>query len=93
MSDADLAALEQRVTEKLAAAMPKWDLPDNPSLPPVPIEAPDLPDDWPQFPRERWAIYPARRAYALTLADKLIDMGQLSEAGLLIAIGGRERIS
>lgn len=93
MTDVDLAALEQRVTEKLAAVQPKWDLPDIPSLPPLPVEVPDLPDDWPQFPRERWAIAPARRAKALCLADVLIDQGKLSGAGWLVAYGGKERIS
>ena len=92
MTDADLAALEQRVTEKLAAAMPKWDLPEVAPLPDF-SKVPPLPEGWPEFPHPRWMVYPARRAYALTLADRLIDMGQLSEAGLLIAIGGKERTS
>ncbi|PEH74614.1 hypothetical protein CRM89_00230 [Nocardia sp. FDAARGOS_372] len=93
MSDADLAALEQRVTEKLAAARPKWDLPDIPALPAEAVEAPPLPDYWPQFPWERWAIAPARRAQALVLADKLIDQGKLAEAGWLVGYGGKVRIS
>lgn len=93
MTDVDLAALERRVTEKLADAMPKWDLPDDP-LPPLDFSAiPTLPDDTPQFPRERWAIAPARRAQALILADKLIDQGKLSEAGWLVGYGGKVRIS
>ncbi|MEU2013080.1 hypothetical protein [Nocardia sp. NPDC019302] len=93
MSDADLNALEQRVTEKLLAAMPKWDFPEW-DLPPVDFtQAAPLPADWPQFPRERWAIQPARRAAALTLADTLIDQGRLSEASFLVERGGKVRIS
>lgn len=49
--------------------------------------------DVPQFPRERWAVYPARRAHALALAGRLIDFGKLAEAGWLIGYGGKERIS
>lgn len=97
MSDeaqAALLELEQRVTAKLQAALPKWDLPDDPlegwklaaSIEP-------LPGDVPQFPREQWVIQPARRAQALVLADRLIDIGNLTEAGWLVYYGGKMRIS
>lgn len=96
-----LAELERRVTEKLMAALPQWDLPPDPMPDPAEFwrravedaDVPPLPDDWPQFPRERWIIYPARRAYALIMADKAIDLGHLSEAGFLVQYGGKERIA
>ncbi|BAD56355.1 hypothetical protein [Nocardia farcinica] len=93
-SRAALAELEQRVTEKLHAAMPKWDLPADlpavviPDYVPNGAERPEL-----EYPRERWITYPARRAHALVLADRLIDAGKLSEAALLVSRGGRERIA
>jgi hypothetical protein len=88
-----LDELEQRVTKKLTAALPKWPVPDDP-LPPMDFSlVPPLADDVPQFPRERWLTYPARRARALVMADKAIDLGMLSEAGLLVQYGGKERIS
>ncbi|PEH74617.1 hypothetical protein CRM89_00245 [Nocardia sp. FDAARGOS_372] len=93
-SRAALAELEQRVTEKLHAAMPKWDLPADlpavviPDYVPNGAERPEL-----EYPRERWITYPARRAQALVLANRLIDDGKLSEAALLVSRGGRERIA
>lgn len=92
MSDVDLAGLEQRVTEKLLAALPKLDLPDD--LPPLDFSrVSSLATDWPQYPRAQWIVWPVRRAVALTLADRLIDFGRLSEASFLIEHGGKERIS
>ncbi len=95
MTDAEnaLAALEQRVREKLIAANqaahPEWaDIPD-----PMESWTSPLPADWPQFPRERWMIRPAHRAMALILANKLIDQGKLAEAGALVQYGGKERIA
>lgn len=93
MSDV-LQDLEVRVTEKLAAALPKWDLPPDPMddwTPPT--DLPPLPEGWPQFPRERWVVYPKRRMWCLLLADKAIDHGNLAEAGFLIQYGGKDRIS
>ncbi|WP_330253112.1 hypothetical protein OG874_00405 [Nocardia sp. NBC_00565] len=100
MSEA-LTELEQRVTAKLYAALPQWELPPDPLQDPAEFwrraveeaDVPPLPDDWPQFPREQWITYPARRAYALLLADNAIDHGYLSEAGFLVQYGGKERIS
>ncbi|WP_029923933.1 hypothetical protein [Nocardia otitidiscaviarum] len=89
-----LSELEQRVTAKLNAALPQWDLP--PDLMPAESQwrgVPPLPDDWPQFPRERWVTYPSRRAKALILADKAIDIGRLADAGFLVRFGGKERIA
>jgi len=98
MSDVDLEALTRRVTDKLIAANQAahpWlaDMAESWAVPQFSYEAPQLPEDWPQFPREQWAILPARRAVALTLADRLIDDGKLSEAGWLVAYGGKTRIS
>jgi len=96
-----LADLEQRVREKLIvanqAAHPEWaELAASfAEWVPKSIEldlVPPLPDDWPQFPREKWITYPNRRTYGLLLADKAIDLGHLAEAGWLLQYAGKERI-
>lgn len=92
MSNEALAELEQRVIEKLRAATPGGEM-SEPAQFPVPGNLPPLPDDVPQFPRPRYVYSSARRAHALCLADVLIDQGKLSDAAMLIEIGGRERIA
>ncbi|WP_280389291.1 hypothetical protein [Nocardia wallacei] len=96
-TESALADLTARVFEKYAAAwQAAWPLPDDPlewwSVPPA-APVPPLPPGWPQFPRERWVIYPLRRTYCLILADHAIDHGRLAEAGFLIQYGGMDRIS
>lgn len=92
-----LQDLERRVTEKLIAANraahPEWaavtvTLSEVGTLPP-----PELPADWPQFPREQWITYPHRRTCGLILADRAIDLGLLAEAEWLVQYAGRERIA
>lgn len=99
MSDT-LQDLERRVTEKLIAANqaahPEWaNLPDPMEVwAKAPLEEmPPLPEGWPQYPREQWVTYPARRAHALILADNAIDHGYLAEAGWLVQYAGKERIA
>lgn len=104
MSDTDtvLADLEKRVGERFAAAWQSlWPLPDDLMeswrswrSDTVALEpAEQLPDDWPQFPPERWAILPAARARALMLAERCIDLGELGYAGWLLQYGGKVRLS
>lgn len=97
MPEADtLATLEARVREKLAAAMPKWDFPDGPDwsewLTDIELQPVTEPTD-PQFPRERWVIYPNRRMVSLIIAENAIRIGHLSEAVFLLEYGGRVRIA
>lgn len=53
----------------------------------------------PQFPREQWAIQPARRTVVLMLCDRLIDIadqlddGQWHQLGFLMQYGGKVRLS
>ena len=89
----ELAALEQRVTEKLHAALPEWPVADDPMSKLEFLEPVAIPSDWPQFPRARWVTYPGRRAVSLTLAGALIERGLLAEAATLLEYGGRERIA
>lgn len=78
-AEEDLAALEERVGAKWAAAAlartqiwPAVDLDafsiDTWLVNPGPIEPPQL-----QFPREQWVSYPTRRMVALTVCDRLLD--------------------
>lgn len=88
-----LAEYEQRVTAKLAAALPEWPVPDDPFGEWLPEPVPDLPADWPQWPLEQWVISPARRGHCLVMADVLIDRGELALAGWLVQYGGKERVA
>ena len=99
----ELETLEQRVGEKWAAAAatraPQWDLDDDPL---------DLsnwstgdPDTAPvmQFPRERWASYPAKRTATLLMCEKLLDHADelTDQVWVLLCAamfyGGRTRIA
>lgn len=101
-----LDELERRVGEKWVAAaaarMPQWDVPEFD----VDWEAwfgtldtaGALPDDWPQFPREQWARYPAKRTVVLLIADRMLDFDELTddqwiELCWLMQYGGKTRIA
>lgn len=90
----ELAAIEQRVFEKLRAAIPQWPLPEC-ALDDAPEPLPDIPDIpiEHQFPRPQWVIHPGRRAHCLVMAEWAVDHGLLWEAGFLLDFGGRERVA
>lgn len=90
-TDELIAELDQRVAEKLAAILPVWELPDEPVIEWGPVEP--LPEDWPQFPRERWCILPAARVRALCLAEKLLEQNEVGYAAYLYHYGGKMRMS
>lgn len=98
-----LDELEHRVGEKWATVAatrtPQWELPDNPfdfsewmTIDPGLIRVP-------QFPRERWASYPAKRTLALMVCDTLLDrVDELTDEQwmmvcLAMQYGGKTRIS
>jgi hypothetical protein len=100
-----LADLEQRVVEKWVKAAadrgPIWPaaeamdcgswLTDTDTAP--------LPAYVPQFPREQWLVYPARRTLALIMCEQTLDSGQeLSDSEwsllcLTMWYGGKTRIA
>jgi hypothetical protein len=58
---------------------------------------PPLPDT-PQFPREQWVSYPAKRTAALMVADRLLDFDELTDEQwiqlcLLMQYGGKTRVA
>ena len=97
----DLEELERRVTEKWVAAAakraPEWELPDlwafdfSNWL----AHPPALPNNWPQFPREQWLVYPEKRRVTLLICDKALDQDLSDEEWihvcLLMQYGGKER--
>lgn len=93
--------MEQRVTEKFAAAAfaridPQWKLDVGEWTFPD-FEFEPLPPGTPQFPREQWVTYPNRRMVTLTLIDRALDLEltdeQWTQLTFLMGFGGRERIA
>lgn len=101
-ASSDLAELERRVGEKWVAAvavrLPEFELldlggwADSASLSfPVTVG--------PQFPRETWASYPAKRTVTLLLCEKLLDnAAELTDEQwitlcLAMQYGGKTRLS
>lgn len=95
-----LAELELRVGDKwmtvASERTPDWPSPDIDfdmgSWQDLPI-----PDDVPQFPRERWAAYPTKRMVVLMLCDHALDFElneeQWIQVCLLMQYGGKTRLS
>lgn len=101
MSD-DLRELERRVGEKWAAAatarIPERELPVFDIHMSAWQNLPPLPPGTPQFPREQWASYPARRTAALLAADRMLDFDELTDEQwmdvcLVMQYGGKTRIA
>lgn len=98
-----LDELEQRVGEKWATAAAARLTPL-----PGPFDFTDW-TDWatiepdalttvPQFPREQWASYPARRTVTLMICDRMLDFDELTDEQwaqvcLLMQYGGKTRLT
>jgi len=107
VSTDDLDVLERRVCEKWVAAaaarMPADAFDPSSWLDGIDMSAWDeamktpLPPGTPQFPREQWASYPAKRTVALMIADRLLDFEELTDEQwmqlcLLMQYGGKTRL-
>jgi hypothetical protein len=103
VSEDALVELERHVGEKWIAAAsartPQWPLPDDPlDISTWQTDTTPLPDDWPQFPREQWASYPAKRTVTLLLCDRMLDFDELTDEQwthvcFLMQYGGKTRLS
>lgn len=100
-----LAGLEQRVVEKWVTAAanrgPMWPAADAIDFSSwlTDTDTAPLPADVPQFPREQWLVYPARRTLALMMCERTLDSAQeLSDDEwsllcLTMWYGGKTRIA
>ena len=97
----ELTQLEERVTRKWAQAAAS-------RMPESSFDASawhDLDTEWggtalnaPQFPREQWVSYPAKRTVSLMTCDRMLDFEELTDEqwmtlSFLMLYGGRERIA
>lgn len=77
MSANDLRELEARVCGKFMAAAnvraAGWSVPDDPFDWSDWFGSTEQSGDVPQFPREQWASYPAKRTAVLMACDRLLD--------------------
>ena len=102
MSLDHLVELERSVTEKFtvkaAERAPDSDLNVTGWLQTV-SEAMQVPIDpnIPQFPREQWVSYPARRTVVLILCNRMLDFdlddAQWTQLCWLMQYGGKERVA
>lgn len=102
MSTVELEELERRVGAKwasvAAARMPQWAVPDDPfDIGAWQTDAMPADPDVPQFPREQWASYPAKRTTTLLLCDRMLDLDmtdeQWAQVCFLLQYGGKTRLT
>lgn len=70
---------------------------DGPVLGPIIEGNPYTSADPRQFPREQWVVYPNRRAIALSIVARALELetitdDQWAQIAFLMAFGGKERI-
>jgi hypothetical protein len=88
----------ETVEVDLSAWLGEIPIPDNAwEMSTVGQPLPPLLPDTPQFPREQWASYPAKRTVALLIADRLLDFDELTDEQwmtlcFLMQHGGKTRL-